>query len=186
MRSAGRRSQRAKLNARTPNLYLAHSPINGKGVFSRGTIRAGADVVVCRGRVLKEHEVRDDMRAMQIGVDVYLVEDPRNPGIDDFVNHSCEPNVGFLDGSLTLSALRDIAEDEEIVFDYSTCMNEGGWSIRCRCRTPTCRGVIVAFDELSRKDRKRLGGMALAYLREGRAPRLGASPRSISNPIGRC
>jgi hypothetical protein len=146
-------------------LYLARSAINGKGVFSRKKLRAGIEVVACRGIMLSGSQVRDDMRAMQIGVDVYLAEDPNDPGIDDFVNHSCEPNVGFLDGSLKLYALRDIAEDEEIVFDYSTCMNEAGWFIDCRCRMSSCRGRIVGFDELAREERRRLSDIALAYLR---------------------
>ena len=163
---------RARINGRkhprikTTNLYLARSAISGKGVFSTTRVRAGAEVITCRGLVLRGNDVRDDMRAMQIGVDLYLAEDPDNPGIDDFVNHSCAPNVGFLDGSLTLYALRHITEEEEIVFDYSTCMNEAGWSIKCRCRTAACRRVIVAFDQLSRQDRKRLDGIALAYLRK--------------------
>ena len=151
---------------KTSKLYLARSAISGKGVFARKFFRAGIEVIACQGLVRPSREVRTDMRAMQIGPDVYLAEDPDNPGIDDFINHSCEPNVGFRDGCLTLYALRDITVDEEIVFDYSTCMNEAGWSLRCCCQALSCRGLIVAFDELSRKDRKRLGAIALAYLRE--------------------
>jgi uncharacterized protein len=166
---------------KTSTMYMARSVINGRGVFARKFLPANTAVIACKGLVLRAREVRTDMRAMQIGADVYLAEDPDNPGIDDFINHSCEPNVGFQDGCLTLYALRDITVDEEIVFDYSTCMNEAGWSLRCRCRASSCRGLIISFDELSSRDRKRLGVIALAYLRERGNPR-GGNARS---PAGR-
>ena len=104
---------------------------------------------------------------MQIGPETYLVEDPGNPSFDDFLNHSCDPNLGFVEGSLTLYALRDIESDEEVVFDYSTSMNEPGWAIRCRCRVPTCRGAVCSYCDLPRRHRLRLRGLALAYLRRG-------------------
>jgi hypothetical protein len=128
-------------------------------------------VLECRGLLLDGDRVTDDMRAMQIGPDLYLAEDPENPGVDDFLNHSCEPNVGFLDGSLALYALRDIRLGEEIVFDYSTCMNEPGWWIDCRCGETACRGRVGSFCDLLEEDQRRLSRISLTYLR---APETGS------------
>lgn len=110
-------------------------------------------------------DLEEDARAMQIGPNTYLVEDPQRPGLDDFLNHSCCPNLGFVDGSLTLYALCDIQAGEELTFDYSTSMNEPGWVIKCRCRAANCRGAVRSYSELSKKDQKRLRSIALAYLR---------------------
>jgi SET domain-containing protein len=102
---------------------------------------------------------------MQIGRDTYLVEDPHRPSVDDFLNHSCRPNLGFVDGSLMLYALCDIQAGDELTFDYSTSMDEPGWMIRCRCRAPNCRGAVRSYSELPKRDRKRLRSITLAYLR---------------------
>ena len=102
---------------------------------------------------------------MQIGPETYLVEDPCKPSLDDFLNHSCDPNLGFVDGSLTLYALRDIESGEEVCFDYSTTMNEPGWVIRCRCHTPICRRAVRSYCDLSERDRRRLRSLLLGYLR---------------------
>jgi hypothetical protein len=134
-------------------------------VFSREFIPAGSPVVECRGLIQHRDEVGDDARAMQTGPDTYLVEDPENPSVDDFLNHSCRPNLGFENGSLMLYALRDIKAGEELSFDYSTTMNEFGWSIKCRCRAENCRGTVQSYCELPKHEQKRLRRIALAYLR---------------------
>lgn len=146
-------------------IYLAPSAIDGRGVFAGRAIAAGTRVIECRGRLLDRSQVTDDMRVMQVGPDTYLAEEPGKPAVDDFLNHSCDPNVGFRDGSLTLYALRDIAVGDEIVFDYSTCMNEPGWRIACRCGSARCRGRVRSFCDLPRTARRRLSPIALAYLR---------------------
>jgi len=134
-------------------------------VFSLGLIRVGTPVIECSGLIQAAHELATDVRAMQIGPDTYLVEDPQRPGLDDFLNHSCKPNLGFIDGSLTLYALYDIQAGEELTFDYSTSMDEAGWMIRCRCRAPNCRRAVRSYSDLPKRDQKRLRNIALAYLR---------------------
>lgn len=152
-------------------LYLARSPIDGQGVFARCDIPAGRGVIECRGVLLDRSEVTDNMRAMQVGPNTYLAEEPGNPGLDDFLNHSCDPNVAFLDGSLILYARRDIPASDEIVFDYSTCMNERGWWLACRCGSSRCRGRVLSFCDLPSAARRRLSPMTLAYLRRCRRRR---------------
>src|SRR6266704_2435573 len=147
------------------DLFVSRSAINGRGVFSRKFIPAGASVVECCGLIQHRDEVRVDARAMQVGPDTYLAEDPKSPSVDDFLNHSCRPNLGFENGSLMLYALRDIKPGEELAFDYSTTMNELGWSIKCRCRAENCRGRVQSYCELPKDERKRLRRIALAYLR---------------------
>ena len=69
------------------------------------------------------------------------------------LNHSCEPNLG-LQGQIVYIALRDIAADEELTFDYATNGDEPEEMI-CRCGAPTCRGKVTGDDwrkpELQRK-----------------------------------
>jgi hypothetical protein len=146
-------------------LRTGPSRVNSIGVFTSGPVEAGRPVLVCGGRRVHRDEVPDGLRSMQVTTDEYLVEDPDHPSIDDFLNHSCEPNLGFTSGTLVLYALRPIAAGEELTFDYSTSMCEPGWSFPCRCGAPTCRGVVRSFCDLDEGERSRLLPIALAYLR---------------------
>ena len=59
-------------------------------------------------------------------------------------NHSCDPNSSF-DQSGMLVALRDIAKDEEITYDYLLHpIPASPWNFECLCRSADCIGWIKA------------------------------------------
>lgn len=149
----------------TTGLFARNSGIHGLGVYTRDPIKAGTFVILCQGIIRHKSEVTDDMRALQIGPETWLAEDPANPRLDDYINHSCAPNVGFTDGDLKLTALRDIGSGEELFWDYRTSLNEPGWQVPCTCGAPACRGKIESFCDLPESERARLRPIALAYLR---------------------
>lgn len=61
-----------------------------------------------------------------------------------FLNHSCEPNVGF-GGNTVLVAMRDVAAGEELTTDYALFDDYDG-QMACTCRTTSCRGVVNGRD----------------------------------------
>ncbi len=69
---------------------------------------------------------------------------------DDYINHSCLPNSGltFKDNKIFLIAITEIKEDIEIIWDYSTTMDEEDWEMDCRCENKICRGKIKDFKYL--------------------------------------
>lgn len=70
-----------------------------------------------------------------------------------FLNHSCEPNMGFSSPGVFV-AMRHIDEGEELTFDYAVCeINDTkyNWEIDCLCKTPTCRKKISNQDIFSKK-----------------------------------
>jgi SET domain-containing protein len=146
-------------------LRVDESPMHGRGVFAREAIPAGEPVILCGGVLKGPEDITPTTRALQIAPDKYLVEDPDNPGMDDYINHSCTPNLGYADGSLVLFALRDIAPGEELTWDYSTAINEAGWEVECGCGSSGCRGKIQSYCDLPEDERRRLSGLVLAYLR---------------------
>lgn len=146
-------------------LYLGISPAHGKGAYAKAKIFKGTGVILCQGILRHKDEVIEGMRALQISPETYLAEDPENPRLDDYINHSCEPNVGFIDGTLMLYAMRDIEKDEELFWDYSTSINEMGWEIPCGCGSKLCRGKIQSYCDLSPQDKQRLSKYILQYLR---------------------
>src|SRR5271156_2863035 len=105
-----------------PALEIRHTEHKGRGVFALEPIARGQRILEFQGRVLKTAELTDDLLAMQIGPDDWLCSD--GTLLDDCVNHSCDPNVGFVEGDRVLYALRDIAVGEEIGWDYSTSIAE--------------------------------------------------------------
>ncbi len=59
-------------------------------------------------------------------------------------NHSCDPNAAF-DAEGMLVALRDIAPNEEITFDYLKHPTPASpWNFACRCGSSNCVGWISA------------------------------------------
>ena len=146
-----------------PRLEVRTTSDKGRGLFAVAAIAEGERVVEMRGWLARSSELRDDWLAMQVGHDVWLCS--AGDLLDDCGNHSCEPNAGFTTGQPVLFALRDIRPDEEICWDYSTSISEAGWSLECRCETPSCRGTIRPWGELGDADRERLKGQTLDYLR---------------------
>lgn len=80
------------------------------------------------------------------------------------MNHSCNPNAGFVnwgrieDGLIPIAAYRHIEDGEQITADYATFTMsydgtpEGGqWEMGpCLCGQPNCRGVVTGFERLPR------------------------------------
>lgn len=65
----------------------------------------------------------------------------------DFLNHSCDPNVG-MDDCLTVIAIVDIAPKTELTYDYAFCEADENWKLKskCNCGSNNCRRVITGKD----------------------------------------
>lgn len=72
-----------------------------------------------------------------------------------YINHSCEPNLGF-NKDADYVAMRDIEKGEELSYDYGFV--EGGkYMLNCLCGTPSCRKIIRGNDHLDPEFRKKYG-----------------------------
>jgi hypothetical protein len=114
---------------------------HGRGVFAETPILAAQRILAFTGPLLRYTETTHQTRALQVGPDRYIGP---SGGPDDFVNHSCEPNawVRITESAVELVALRDIAAEEEIFFDYSTTLDEDDFTMVCQCGTPSCRKTV--------------------------------------------
>jgi hypothetical protein len=63
----------------------------------------------------------------------------------DFPNHSCEPNLGWVDERV-LGAIVDVAAGAELVVDYAMSITEPGWLLRCHCPSYRCRQMVEGSD----------------------------------------
>jgi SET domain-containing protein len=62
------------------------------------------------------------------------------PGL--FINHSCDPNVGF--SNKKCNALRDIEVGEEITYDYDCIVDDTSLlsGTKCQCGSSNCRKIL--------------------------------------------
>jgi hypothetical protein len=70
--------------------------------------------------------------------------DFNNLSVSWYLNHSCDPNVGFSDDG-DFVTLRDVAQGEELTYDYGF-VESGDFSMECRCGTLSCRKRITGND----------------------------------------
>lgn len=133
-------------------LRVSPSQIHGTGVVATAPISRGE--MLCRfGGILLPAGLRRDSRVLPstaIGVaEGIILAEPSISARDlsDYLNHGCDPNSGFAD-ALTLVAVRDIAEGEEITIDYAYWEFDEHWTLgrHCNCGSAECRGVVSGQD----------------------------------------
>lgn len=146
-----------------PHLEIRDAGEKGRGVFATQPIASGERIAEVQGWLAAGNELDENWFALQVGPDLWLCSDGES--LDDCINHSCDPNAGFVTGKPVLHALRAIAAGEEIAWDYSTSLAEAGWTLDCCCGAARCRKIVRSWWELRDEERRRLRPMALAYLR---------------------
>jgi len=121
----------------------------GKGIFAGREFHEGDKILDFSGPVIHRSQLPipilpENDYYLQIGEDLFLGPSGQ---LDDFVNHSCDPNAGVVVqfNSAILRAIRNIKRGEEILFDYSTTMDNAPCEIDCRCKSPACQGRIQNF-----------------------------------------
>lgn len=143
------------------------SPVHGLGLFATRRVAAGEPLCDYRGERITKEESRRRTAAAPPGAPLFIValddttdldgDIPDNPA--KHANHGCRANARLVaqDGALRLIADRDIAPDEEILFDYGFSLADSV-AHPCRCGAPECVGRIVAEPLRPRLRRLRGGG----------------------------
>ncbi len=135
----------------SPKSEKRGSGIEGRGLFAKEPISSG-EIVVVKGGYIMTRAQRDKVEGQLGPAEIQVTEElfigpatlrEREGGMMH-LNHSCEPNLG-LQGQIVFVALRDIAKDEELTFDYAMTDDEP-YEMVCKCGAPNCRGVITGRD----------------------------------------
>ena len=127
------------------------SAIAGRGLSATGPFARDEIVAIKGGHIvdtatlarLSERSRNSDIQIAD-GFHLAALDDAEYEPVMLFLNHSCEPNVGFA-GNIVLVAMRDIAPGEELTTDYAFFDDYDG-AMPCRCGTPSCRGVVDGRD----------------------------------------
>lgn len=131
------------------HIYICTSKIDGLGVSIGENTKKDEIIARIRGEMkLKVNKNFKDTFANPdwVGVAKNQWIDPEKPY--KFLNHSCSPTAGFK-GRVTLVALRNMKEGEEITIDYSMVEGDPNWKMKCMCSEKNCRKVIRSVQFMS-------------------------------------
>lgn len=123
-------------------IYVSDSAI-GRGVFAKLPLKPRETIFYMNGKLIDFEKSIDHMGEYSVQIGRFSYVDPISPA--RYLNHSCEPNAGFVD-DIALIALKPILPGDEIRFDYSTTMLERHWELDCSCGATLCRKRIRDFD----------------------------------------
>ena len=158
----------------------------GLGLSAMEHIPKGARVIVFGGTILNWRQFAElplVLREIPFQIDddlLFGVTSTEDIGIGERINHSCDPNTGFV-SEMKLVALRDIDPGEAITMDYATCISIDDYHLVCKCGTKKCRGVIRGSDWKDPSFTERMFNYLQPYLRKKVTERNG--PQRISRHI---
>ena len=112
--------------------YISPKAVKGRasGIAGRGLIAvapiAKDEIVAIKGGHLVDTAALNALPERLRNSDVQVADGFHLVALDEaeyepvmlFINHSCEPNVGFA-GNIVLVAMRDVAAGEELTTDYA-------------------------------------------------------------------
>ncbi len=147
----------------------AASTIEGRGLVAAAPISGGELVAIKGGHLVTTavlHALPEQLQNSEIqiadGVHLAALDDAEYEPVMLFLNHSCEPNVGF-NGNIVLIAMRDVSPGEELTTDYAL-FDDHDDTMECRCQTPSCRGTVGGRDWQRPDLQRKYGDYFSAYL----------------------
>ncbi|MEJ2587000.1 MAG: SET domain-containing protein-lysine N-methyltransferase [Deltaproteobacteria bacterium] len=156
---------------RSPKIEVRTSDLGGRGVFAVEKIHKDEVVAIKAGHIIHSDDIAGITAsvgdyALQIHDGVYLGPTSKDEieRMTIFINHSCDPNIGFL-GQIVYVAMRDIEPGEELCHDYAMERTDD-YSLKCCCGSGYCRGTITGEDWMRPDLQKRYGDRFSSYILE--------------------
>ena len=130
--------------------YRIGRSVTGLGLFATKPIRRGAYIATYRGRrITTEESDRREARGARYMFALnkrWVIDGSPRWNVARYINHACRPNAKPVGrrGGIVIVALRRIAPDEEITYDYGSdylksFLADGG------CRCAACREKKAAL-----------------------------------------
>jgi SET domain-containing protein len=156
-------STKKKSSTASRPFRVRKSTIHGRGVFAVRKIRKGARIAEYKGELItwEEAERRYPVDPVpyhtflfEVGDGSYCMDGTRRGSPAKWLNHSCKPNCEAEedeDERVFIVALRDIAADEELTYDYNLTFEERISKAEqkrrypCWCGAKKCRGTMLGL-----------------------------------------
>ncbi|KAK8110593.1 histone-lysine N-methyltransferase- H3 lysine-4 specific [Apiospora kogelbergensis] len=148
-----------QLKKRKKPVKFARSAIHNWGLYTMENINKDDMIIEYVGEEVRQQvaELREN-RYLKSGIgssylfridDNTVIDATKKGGIARFINHSCMPNctakIIKVEGTkrIVIYALRDIAQNEELTYDYKFEREIGSLDrIPCLCGTAACKGFL--------------------------------------------
>ncbi|ORZ39173.1 hypothetical protein BCR44DRAFT_1458531 [Catenaria anguillulae PL171] len=140
----------------SPKVLAKKSPTAGRGQFAGSDIKKGE--VLFKGPIETYLRHEKEIKRMpewrikfvnhmgeQAEDDIWIAPPLYDEDASYFTNHNCDANLVYT-GYDTMVARRDIAQGEELTFDYATADSEPRPIFKCNCGAKTCRGHVHGND----------------------------------------
>jgi SET domain-containing protein len=141
-------------------IQVRRSGVHGKGVFATVDIAEGETIIEYVGEVISwpeaqerhPHDPKDPNHTFFFHIDENRVIDAKVGGNSSrWINHACDPNceADEVDGRIFIKALRNIAQGEELHYDYGLIIEERLTAklkaeYPCWCGAVDCRQTLLA------------------------------------------
>jgi uncharacterized protein len=129
----------------SPKLEVRGTDNRGYGLFASEPIHKGELLLIMGGDIINPEQLAQLDHTFSIQVEENLYIAPIGIQKAYRINHSCEPTAAPI-GQITFFALRDIAVDEEICYDYAMTDGTAYDEFECHCGSVYCRGKISGDD----------------------------------------
>jgi SET domain-containing protein len=152
---------------------VRESGIHGRGVYALRSLRQGERIIEYKGPVISWEEANalppsdpsDPHHTFLFSLSdgKRVIDARRSRNAARWINHSCDPNCETEEtasGRVFVEALRDIAQGEELFYDYCLIVDEKitkqvRRQYRCLCGAKTCRGTMLALKDKPKKKKKK-------------------------------
>ncbi len=155
----------------TPKVKVSKSNIFGYAPFAIKDIRKGELIRVTAGIVIPKKDIEKYRKIMGFAADLQVDDNFFLGPSDDnekkdtgLFNHSCDPNVGFLD-SIRIIAIRNIKAGEELTLDYAF-FDSYFKPFKCDCGSKNCRKMITPDDWKIKEIQDKYGEYFSPYLKK--------------------
>jgi len=143
----------AKINNNSV-FVIKKSKIHGRGVYSKGILRKGVEIIEYVGKRKKWYPTfkkkNDGCVWLMHAGDGWIIDGFTKRNIARFINHSCNPNCQavLIDKQVFIETLRVIKANQEITIDYNLSLGcepteEDCNRFRCDCGSSKCRGTLL-------------------------------------------
>ncbi len=147
------------------------SSIHGMGLFADRFFRRGDLILVLGGFLFSLDQVRAGLarpESLTGYSDQWYLGSPKEypGGIDEYLNHSCDPNL-WLKDETRIVARRSIEPREELTIDYATFEIDDEWRMPspCNCGSPLCPEHITGTDWQSEALQRRYSNHFISCLK---------------------
>lgn len=155
---------------RSPKIGVTDNTLVGRGVVAIADIGRDEIVAIKAGNIITRAQLPQATAAagdlaLQIDDEFYIAPLHADEAEDMsvFINHSCDPNVGFR-GQVIYVAMRDIRAGEELCHDYAMERSDD-YMLDCHCGSPLCRGKVSGQDWKLPELQQRYGDYFSIYIR---------------------